>query len=334
MVLPTISVLIREELIDRLVIREIACDPAFARWFVERCGVRVLDGRVTELNQSRTRRGRETDVEIHWTADDGHRLLLLVENKINAAFQPEQLEDYHARGQGMIRSGKVDEYRVVLLAPHRYLARSASDAAKADVQIAYEDMRAFFDESAERSIRHAYSCNILANAIGKGEHKYTTIADVAVTGFWDHYLESFHTALPGWTPKKAQGVKGARPEKSDIIYVYPPDKTQRGLRIAHKLKKGVIELSFEGAGQYKAEFEEYMIPRVTAECTVAWSGAKGAVRRSVPRVSPWDPFEPQMQDVEAAIGAAAELVQWFSPHNEWWRAFRARPSNRRELLRE
>lgn len=316
--------LVREELIDRLLIQELACNKPFAGWFLERCAGRAASrGELVELNQSRTRRGRETDVEVHWRGEDGRRLLLLIENKIEAAFQPEQLEDYHERGKGLIRDGKTDEYRVVLLAPRAYLT-SSPQSRTADLLLPYEEVRAFFDTQSHADVRHAYAEHIFAQAIGKGQRQYVGVADRAVTGFWGAYLSRFNEALPGWAPKKALGVDGARPEKSDIIYLYPPDDTLRGLRIAHKLKRRELELSFEGIGTRATAFQEYFAPHVPRGSSLEWSGAKGAIRRAVPRVSPWDPFDPQVKEVDEAIVAAAELVAWFAPHADWWREFRRR----------
>lgn len=322
--LPTISVLIREELIDRLLIQELACDSAFTSWFISRCLRETADsGRLVELNQSRTRRGRETDVEVHWRRANGRLVVLLIENKIDAAFQSEQLEDYHERGKGLVRDGKVDEYRVVLLAPRLYLA-SSPQSQKADEQVPYEELSAYFDAKAPVDVRHAYAARIFAQAIGKGQRIYVGVADRAVTDFWGAYLDRFSKALPGWGPKKANWANGARPEKSDIIYLYPPDRTLPGLRIAHKLKRRELELSFEGIANQEAEFEAYFAQRLPMNAALEWSGAKGAIRSELPRVSPWDPLEPQAREVDTAIAVAAGLVEWFAPHADWWRGFRAR----------
>lgn len=325
--LPSVSVLVREELIDRLLIQELACDDAFARWFVPRCtGGEAGEGKIVELNQSRTRRGRETDVEVHWRRSDGQRLLILIENKIEAAFQPQQLEDYHARGQGLVRENKIDKYCVALLAPSKYLS-SSLHTTKADVRVPYEDLLLYFAQHAGLDIRHAYAARIFEQAIGKGSRVYRGVADLAVTDFWSQYLVRFSRALPGWAPKKAKGADGSRPENSDIVYLYPPDKSLRGLGIAHKLKRRELELSFAGIGNLSDEFEQYLGSRVRPPASLEWSGATRAVRRTVPRVSPWDPFAGQLLEVDVAIGAADELVKWFMPHAEWWRAFRKRASS-------
>ena len=50
------------------------------------------------------------------------RLALMLENKINAAFQPEQAARYHQRGKKGIRVGGWDLYRTGLIAPAAYAA--------------------------------------------------------------------------------------------------------------------------------------------------------------------------------------------------------------------
>ncbi len=311
-------------MVDRLLIQELACDPDFAAWFISRCSARPNEaGRITELNQSRTRRGRETDVEVHWTRDDGTRLLILIENKIEAAFQMEQLEDYHLRGQGMTREKKCEDYRVALLAPKVYL-KASPKSGLADIQISYEDLRTHFADHPQRGVRREYVVMLMDQAVAKGSRQYVGVADLAVTNFWSQYTARFNAILPGWAPRQARGAGGARPEKSDIVYLYSPDATLAGLRLAHKLKLRQLELSFEGVASLAGEFETYISKNIRPPATLEWSGAKGAVRRVVPRVSPWDPFTGQEAAVDRAVAIAAELEHWFRPHAGWWREFRAR----------
>lgn len=316
---PAFSLLVREELIDRLLIQELICDPQFAKWFTGR--VLGRPACLGALHQSKTRRGRETDVEVHCVLpDSGERVLILVENKINAAFQPEQLEDYHFRGQGLVRDGKCDRYVTVLMAPSRYLSGTSKNVA--DLHLPYEELLAQFDSTAALSAHSQYAAEVVMRAIGKGERVYQGVADLAVTDFWSQYLAHFQRSLPGWAPHAAKGTNGGRPEKSDIVYLYPPGRGTKGLRITHKLKKRELELSFEGIGNRKAEFEAMLRPHIRPPMTLEWSGAKGAVRVAVPRVSPWDPLAPQLEEVNTAIAHAKRLVDWFEPLRDAWLRFR------------
>lgn len=318
--MPEFSLLVREELIDRLLIQELVCDERFAEWFTTR--VLGTPAEVRELHQSRTRRGRETDVEVHCVLPaSGERVLVLVENKIDAAFQPEQLEDYHFRGQGLTREGKCDRYVVVLMAPQGYLASAGNRAA--DRHLSYEDLAAAFRAAPPENAHARYAAIVLDRARNKGARQYEGVADIAVTDFWGQYLEHFQRTLPGWAPHVAKGAAGGRPEKSDVIYLYSADPQLKGVRIAHKLKRRELELSFEGIGERKAEFEAMMRPYVRPPMMLDWSGAKGAIRIAVPRVSPWDPLQPQLAEVNDAIEKASQLVEWFQPRREEWRRFRA-----------
>ena len=69
------------------------------------------------VGQSVVQDGRETDVEVLLDAGASGRLLVFVEDKITAAMQPFQLEDYQARGRRNVRRGRCSRFAVVLCAP-------------------------------------------------------------------------------------------------------------------------------------------------------------------------------------------------------------------------
>jgi hypothetical protein len=61
--------------------------------------------------------GRETDVEASFTMESGKTAALLIENKIKAGFQADQMTDYVKRGELGIRDGKWDLVQVLVFAP-------------------------------------------------------------------------------------------------------------------------------------------------------------------------------------------------------------------------
>jgi hypothetical protein len=118
--------------IDVWLAEELRFNAPFCRWFLEKAGVDVpvevpaWRVRVSVVDEI----GRETDVEALFRLSDDTNLALLIEDKIKAIFQPEQLEDYLDRVRRGIAAKKWSRGNVVVCAPsYRSLALPSQVAA-------------------------------------------------------------------------------------------------------------------------------------------------------------------------------------------------------------
>ena len=90
------------------------------------------------------------------------RLIILIENKINATAQPEQYKRYVQRGNEYIKEGVANEYLIALLSPNSY---SSADSSDYPVYIHYEPIIEWLQSRQDE--RSKYLCTIYKNAINK-----------------------------------------------------------------------------------------------------------------------------------------------------------------------
>jgi len=86
----------------------------------------------------------ESDIEFGFRTATGERHLVLIENKIDASLQPNQVERYFNRGQFRVDGGDWDSFTVCLLAPERYI--SPDNRADFDSVIRYEAVLEILDD--------------------------------------------------------------------------------------------------------------------------------------------------------------------------------------------
>jgi len=126
-----------EYAIDVTMAQLLATAPSFRRWFIRQIRPDTFPGRYLggTTHASYANEG-ESDVEFGFVTEAGHRHLMLIENKIAAAVQPNQFERYYKRGRFRTEREEWDSFSVCLLAPAAYVTED--DAARVDVVISYE----------------------------------------------------------------------------------------------------------------------------------------------------------------------------------------------------
>jgi hypothetical protein len=128
-----------EHEIDFSVAQLVETSDSFRRWFVSQTNPAIELGEYigAAIHASYAGEG-ESDIEFGYRTDTGDRHIILVENKIDAAKQPDQIERYYNRGQFRVERDDWDSYTVCLLAPERYVSKE--DETGFDSIIHYEDV--------------------------------------------------------------------------------------------------------------------------------------------------------------------------------------------------
>ncbi len=62
----------------------------------------------------------ESDLEITLINSNQQTYKILIENTVNAGFQPEQAERYTQRGENYVQNSEICDYTTVLVAPETY----------------------------------------------------------------------------------------------------------------------------------------------------------------------------------------------------------------------
>lgn len=129
---------VRERDTDLLFIQLIETAPEFREWFCQQLLNNGTIEKFLSISHSVETGNGESDIEIGVQTDSEERVLLLVENKIDASLQKKQAERYHVRGEQYVERGICDRFVVGLIAPERY-ANSISQEKFGNI-ITYESI--------------------------------------------------------------------------------------------------------------------------------------------------------------------------------------------------
>ena len=166
--------------IDVWLAEEFLFNADFCRWFLSEAGVSdqlslpAFQCKISVTDDV----GRETDVEALFRRNDGGVLALLVEDKIKAPFQPNQMEDYLERGNKGLKSKTWSEYCVAVFAPS-YRTLSVPEPVK----VLTFDKAADALLSAGASERTEYRADFLRQA-NKPTAKVSEEISPAVIAWW------------------------------------------------------------------------------------------------------------------------------------------------------
>lgn len=129
---------VREKYTDILLAQLLDSSDDFREWFTAytTSGQEVAEYYGVRCNEANY--GRETDLMFGFKGANGDDYLVLIENKIKAQEQPNQLHDYHDRGESYVERGVCDQYLVCLFAPRDWVIPEVK--AKVDQLLLYEDV--------------------------------------------------------------------------------------------------------------------------------------------------------------------------------------------------
>ena len=146
-----------ERHLDLLLAEELACNAEFFTWFTRMCrdvdlpdgeaNVSVMVGHV-DRTVAESHAAGEDDLFLEATFPAGERLVLLIENKIDAVLQPRQIERYLARAARHRSTGA--QAAVVAVAPASYLSSRKSDLSGITT-VSVEDIARALEDQADNA---------------------------------------------------------------------------------------------------------------------------------------------------------------------------------------
>ncbi|WP_439365266.1 PD-(D/E)XK nuclease family protein [Bradyrhizobium sp. DASA03005] len=299
-----IDVLLQEELIFSQAVRDIFSSPL------------GLDGplQVTECSLSVVDGTGETDLLARFLVG-GKSGVLLIENKIDAAFQPMQPERYRARANEMARGGQ--QAYCVLIAPSKY-SEGNSAAAHFDGCVSYEDVaHAIGSQDTERAKHRAA---LLLRAVQQAKSSYIVIPAPEVTNMWQRIYEIARTEFPALQMKPPTD-KG----RNSWWVIFKGDLPAR-ITIDWKVKNGVMDLSFWNGARHKPSPESQKPP----EASFLISGTTTIFRVLVEKPSK-DWVELTDQQIRRTLAVAQRLLNF---HNTYANEFEPHHSAGRSTLDE
>ena len=291
--------------IDLLLLEEFVASAAFRSWFLSQIGVDQT-AVLAEAHHSVTTANGESDLELTFQADTG-AVKILIENKVDAAFQPNQPERYAERARRYKESGNFQEISTVVMAPEAYFG-DEPQAFGFDVKLSYESALAWF-EQADVGDRKQFKLAMLQAAIERGRLGWKPTPNSAVREFWQAYWKLCERLAP----QLAMPVpKSEIPAQSHFI-LFRPAVLPANVSLWHKVAYGHVDLQFVGMGERLAEMEQLYRPSLLPSMRIE-KAAKSAVIRV--RVEPVDmttaPFSSAENSMRKGIEAAVLLAEWYS----------------------
>jgi hypothetical protein len=290
---------IRERDVDLLLASELHGHPAFGAWVFASVGVPDITWRDAHVSVSQE--NGESDLIITGTFADGSIVILLVENKVAASFQPDQDARYAVRAERMRATGHYRLVQTVLLAPDTYLE---SSGATFDAELSYEAISSWLEQNGD--LRSRFFVRTLNAGIEAQRRGYVAVPDEANSRFWDDYyrLAAAEFAALRMAPP------GVKPVGSTFIYfreALSRPITGRRADIVHKFTHGWVDLQFARTG---AQDLEWLRPHMPPNCEIARANKSASIRKAVPKLDPQRPLSEQEAAARAGLAAAAELHAW------------------------
>jgi hypothetical protein len=181
----------------------------------------------------------ETDIEVRFACGE-LRGMMLIENKIDAAFQPNQPERYQERAT-MLRNETGGIVHCVLIAPAGYI--KPAEVSPFDTVVTYEEFAiAIASENTDRSKHRA---KLIEHAIDLARRSYLPVEPAEVTALW---FRIYNIASNSYPELKMQ-APGAKGRWSSWI-TFKAD-LPRNISVDWKITKAVVDLSFWDAAQHR-----------------------------------------------------------------------------------
>ncbi len=302
----SISFSVCERDIDLLLLEEFVTSLEFLQWFSDRVvNISIKVDKLLDAQRSVIHPNGESDLKISLQDSTGRTAYLLIENKINAIFQPQQAERYQIRGQDYREKGDCKSVQTVLVAPERYFS---SDTALEgfDSRVTYEEIRDWFTHQKWMKERRHYKVALLNAAIEKRTIGYDPVEDDSVTTFWYQYWQLTREKAPALNMKEPV----SKPSGASSI-LFKSRSLPLEIKLVHKLPSGKVDLEFSGKDQPLEWLKQKFENLVDADMSFEKAGKSGCIRLQVPPVNTAHEFDTQKEACFLGIRAATRLLTWY-----------------------
>lgn len=292
--------------IDVFLAEEFSVSSEFSRWFLGKIPKFIgADASVRDVFVSRSDASGESDLVVVFERRAAGPIALLIEDKIDASFQPAQYERYVKRAQNGVSRGEFEDFEVVLCAPLAY--RNAQERCLFEVFVSYEDIAAAI-ENFDTTLRGRYRASFILNAATKSVNTWERVDDEPTNEFWEAAYQLASKEFPILEMKKPKYTKN-----NSWISLRPHDFPTQPRRISLDLKAahGYVDLVFTNTIAHKFEAE---IRRILKGMTVHQTGRSTAIRLTAPPFAISDGLDAGLPKIRLAFGCAAELAAFYR-HN-------------------
>ncbi len=306
---------IKERDLDLLLLEEMYSSADFRQWIREKLGL-PCDASFDCGRHQVVEAFGESDLELDFVSQSGvYRVL--VEDKINARFQPDQILRYQKRAEYYVCEKRdCKDCKTALFAPRRY-APSKVKGFNAVLHLQYEQLRDWYKQRADGDNHIEWKIALLEAAIKK--HRFTNRRlgvgqpDVRVKKFRHGYWEMANQEFPDLAmPEPLDRVGG-------FIYLYPASLLKR-VSLVLSPSKGKVALWFGGVSGKSGEEKMVTLFGVALDRDMTVKGAAGNVMILLKgqAMNKRGDFFQQTEAARLGLELARRLAKWLEVNGHLW----------------
>lgn len=233
--------------------------------------------------------------------DGNQTLVLLVENKIGADFQPDQVQRYAARAERW-RDELNADVLTALLAPEEYIQQAVNQVF--DATISYEALVAALKSGDDA--RSKFLADALTAGIASYRKGYVLVPDAQVSSVWG---EIWRIAC-STAPLLNMEAPSEKPGRSTWIYFRRASGFPDNLCVpVLKADRGQVDLQFRHMGT--AELHRVVEDLIEPDMTIVKASKSASVRVNVPPIDFHRPAGEQEDQIRGALQQAERLRQFY-----------------------
>jgi hypothetical protein len=238
----------------------------------------------------------QSDVELELETA-GERWVIMVENKIDAVFQPDQAKRYIQRGEQYLATGYAN-FVTVLMAPSKYLGEGKYGF---NITVPYEQLLEWFNADDRLGERRHCKVGILKAAIEKYavENDGPGAKNPASIAFFREYYKVLLTLAPELNMED-------KPKDGGFLFFHPPN-LPKYLKLMHRIRQRYVDLQFSGMADQTDELRFAFSKVLPPDFHVRRVGGSAAIGIKVQQLIRETGFEPQRSNAEETIRQATRL---------------------------
>ena len=284
---------------DLLLLEEFVSSADFCQWFLKQ--IHINGNFVLErAERSVITATGESDIELTFVGTD-QRLMLLIENKVDAPLQVRQAARYLERADTYCESGVCNRVVTIIVAPSTYLGFAVSNDFNAS--ITYEGLLDWFKFSSGLGPRRLYKMAVISRAIDRGSSGWQLLPNSTTTDFWQRYWK-LSCAL---APELCMPEPELKPRDSNFIRFRPPSVPSE-LSFIHQVPYGRVDIQFPAMADRRAELQKRFEKKMQKGMQIVKAAKSGAIRVRVAEIDMQAPFKDSENKVRVALRAAVSLL--------------------------
>lgn len=289
---------IQERDVDIILLEELSTDPTFCEWFVRELDLPDFTA-VHGAWKSISGHGLgETDLLFVYNSG-GQKVYVLIENKLDAAFQNDQFNRYLKRAAQYLREKACHQAFAVLIAPELY-CENQNDFESC---LTYESIAKRLEHTGTK--RHLFRRDLLLIASEKLRRGYRPVNSIPVQRFWHAYWKYKEEKYPHLRMRRP----GIIPHHSDWPRLYD-DRLQNNV-FYHKLGQGNMDATFMGF----PEEVELKIKEILPDWATLEKHSKSfSIRVFSGVIDRTRDFEEALSHIETAFQNLERIRDWLIEH--------------------